>query len=161
MNDIEDIIKRWGVPPVWKGEAVTFKFKTASMDSYAAKFTIVDSNQTPLFTMDFFKPSDRFNSMGGDNRKIMELALIHTHRPSDRKKGISTFYIRKLVDFCVRNGFQVIKLNVCADQQGIEGYSKENALNQDELIQFYQKVLDDPRMDRPIILVNNENINAE
>jgi predicted GNAT family acetyltransferase len=83
-----------------------------------------------IFTMDFYV-SDKSHSYLKISERRIHLQHIETNG-AFRKQGIASFYIRRLIDFCINNNIRFITLDVCP-------FSKDtsNMLNKSELTKYY------------------------
>ncbi|MCD7996480.1 MAG: GNAT family N-acetyltransferase [Clostridiales bacterium] len=87
----------------------------------------------PIFTMDFYIAKDfknPFSTLRISERRV-HLQHIATHH-SYRKQGIASYYINKLIEFCINNDIHLITLDVCPDSN-----DTLNALNANDLNKFY------------------------
>lgn len=86
-----------------------------------------------IFTMDFYV-SDNFHNIFS-YLKISERHIHLQHIETNgafRKQGIATFYIRRLIDFCINNDIHIITLDVCPFSE-----DTSNMLDKSELTKFY------------------------
>lgn len=103
-------------------------------DAYSTKFFLYYTEKSQcIFTMDFYF-SDNF-SIIFSHLRISERRIHLQHIQTNaafRKQGIASFYIQKLIDFCIINNINIITLDVCP-------FSKDtsNMLNKSELTKFY------------------------
>lgn len=86
-----------------------------------------------IFTMDFYV-SDNFRNIFSQltiSERHIHLQHIETSG-AFRKQGIASFYIRRLIDFCINNNIRIITLDVCPFSE-----DTSNILNKSELTKFY------------------------
>jgi len=86
-----------------------------------------------IFTMDFYVSNNSHNifSKLGVSERHIHLQHIETSG-AFRKQGVASFYIRRLIDFCINNNIHIITLDVCPFS-----VDKSNMLNKNELTKFY------------------------
>lgn len=92
-----------------------------------------------IFTMDFFfSPCGNGLRYGSSNEKWLTLELLLVHDRSMQRKGIGSYYIKKLKQFALKYGYDGINvaLGPNADVIGIES----RGITKDELIQFYERL---------------------
>ncbi|MCP1494577.1 GNAT superfamily N-acetyltransferase [Peribacillus frigoritolerans] len=92
----------------------------------------------PIFSMDFFKAGTAMQSLRKEAPYI-RLELLYVHKDSLRKKGIATYYMNKLVQYAKEEGFTQIKIHPNPNADNFKKDKKENTLNKEQLISFYQR----------------------
>ena len=147
-------IKKWGLPPILEQRKVDFMFepnklldkinntKKDCIEKYyrglhskdgSVKFYLYDFESNEIvFTMDFFR-SHKFSK-----EKYIKLQVLYVNAIELRKKGIATYYLKKLRDYATEKGIHKIKIYVNRDDELFE--NKENALSKEELIRFYKSI---------------------
>ncbi len=101
------------------------------------KFCLYDfTNKRVIFCMDFFKSDALFLSISND-QPHMKLQLLNIVDSNLRKRGIASYYIKKLQEYCVEKNLSYIKINPNPDAKDFIHQSKENALPLNELKKFY------------------------
>lgn len=131
----------FGFPKNTEDLKLQFQFTSPDChcDSKSVKFNIYSLvNQELVFTMDFYirNPNSLIDAFR--NQKISEphIRLQHIATcPPYRNKGIASFYLQKLHDFCSENGFSIITINVAPDSS--------KGLNKEQLFQFYNQFSSD------------------
>ena len=102
----------------------------------SAKFFLYDSsNGQSIFTMHFCiteGSTSLFDRLKTSERRIHLQHIATT--ASFRKQGIASFYIRKLIGYCIDNDIHIITLDVCPSSE-----DTSNALNESELTKFYTR----------------------
>lgn len=143
----ETTIRNFGFPNILKEMNLKFCFddelveeKFVGIDCHckpdSVKFFLYDNvSGKSIFTMDFHVRKNYSNrAFGGTNINEPHIRLQHIATASSyRKKGIASYYIQKLIEFCISNGIRIITLDV-----GPSSRDTENALNKDELTVFYK-----------------------
>lgn len=138
------VITNFGIPNCLKNFDLKFCFTDSLSDelvgcgchcsTFSTKFFLYDNLSTQaIFTMNFYitdTPLSPFCKAKTSGQRV-HLQHIATNN-SFRNRGIASFYITKLVDFCRINNIQTITLDVCPDSN-----DKMNALNDHELAKFY------------------------
>ncbi|MFP7238125.1 hypothetical protein [Bacillus altitudinis] len=162
QNISEAVIRNWGLPEALlsHNEDIEFRFSDERMkESIRAGYHIKDMSckfclynvreDKPLFSMDFHEKSSFTECLTKTydtqkNRPLM-LQLIHVHDGSLRKKGIATFYIEKLIEYAKSiKSDHIIVNKVNADSPDFKS-DRVSALDQDDLVKFYEK-FDSPEM---------------
>lgn len=153
-EELEEIIRNWGLPKALlsNSENIEFRFSDEGMKKNIGvgyhvrdrdcKFCLYNvSENKPIFSMDFHEKSDLsdrlLNTYNKQINRPLMLQLIHVHDGSLRKKGIATFYIKKLIEYAKSiKSDHIIVNKVNADSPDFRS-DKVHALKQDELKQFY------------------------
>lgn len=103
-------------------------------DAYSTKFFLYHTVKSQcIFTMDFYVPKNSHKIF--NHIKIIEPRIHLQHIETNgafRKQGIASYYIRRLIEFCVNNNIRIITLEVCP-------FSEDtlNMLPMNELTNFY------------------------
>lgn len=164
QNISEAIIRNWGLPEVLLShiEDIEFRFSDEGMKEKAGyhikdtscKFCLYNLREDKLlFSMEFHEKSSVTERLtktyDAQKNRPLVLQLIHVHDGSLRKKGIATFYIKKLIEYAKSiKSDHIIVNKVNADSPDFKS-DRVNALDQNKLKKFYKK-FDTPEM--PIIL---------
>lgn len=146
-------ITNWGIPniPELQNRKIEFIFdssKIPNINSYyqnlectdnSAKFCLYDyDNKEILFSMDFFIPPSSLFLI--TNKKIfVKLELLNVNDYKLRKKGIASYYLTKLKEYCITRNISRIEVTPFPNAKIFKNQNKENALSLDELKQFYIK----------------------
>ncbi|AQS04036.1 hypothetical protein [Clostridium beijerinckii] len=146
------ITEEWGIPDIKElnDKKIKFIFDDSELlkkntkytelhcREYSAKFCLYDyENKEIIFTMEFYESSkSRFLKMI-NSESFITLELLNVNNTTMRKKGISSYYIKKLQEYAINRKFSYIKVNPCANAENFENQSKENSLSQEELEKFY------------------------
>lgn len=134
MN-LNEKIQAWGLPEYFKDKKVHYIF------NHPGDFYLVDEENKKRFEM-------RFQSIENSSRMFpqeddeLSLIYIHTVDPQDRKEGIASFYLKKLVDYCKELNITTISLSVgnMPDQNNqYVDVLVGNHLKKDDLKKFYMK----------------------
>lgn len=135
--ELNERIQAWGLPEYYKDKKIRYDFNCPG------DFYLVDEENKRRFEM-------RFRSIENPSRlfpqKTDELSLnyIHVVDPQDRKKGIASFYLKKLVDYCKELNITTISLSVGnmpdENNEHVE-VLVGNHLKKNDLKHFYKKHL--------------------
>lgn len=150
-------IRKWGIPPILKQRKVDFVFDSSEIidtisnlkskyrEQYykdlhcrdgSVKFCLYDFESNEIvFTMDFVR-SHKFSK-----EKYIKLQVLYVNVLELRKKGMATYYLKKLRDYAVERGISKIKIYVDTNDKLFE--NKESALPKEELIKFYKSMEND------------------
>lgn len=154
---MKNIIKQWSIPDILKERNIKFVFDSNeiidkvnyleskySKEYYenlkykdgSVKFCLYnfESNEI-VFTMDFFR-SHKFSK-----EKYIKLQVLYVNAIELRKKGIATYYLKKLRDYAEEKEICKIKIYVNPNDKLFE--NKENTLSKKDLIKFYKKIEND------------------
>lgn len=146
------IITGWGIPDIkeFKDRKIKFIFNDEELseknDKYIslrclehqAKFCLYDyENKKVIFTMDFYEQINERLLELAKTKKFINLELLNVNEYTMRKKGISSYYIKKLQEYAIKRNFSYIKVNPCSEAENFKNQSKENSLSQEELEKFY------------------------
>ncbi|MCM3169007.1 hypothetical protein [Peribacillus frigoritolerans] len=144
---MEKIIIGWGLPEYLKKdeENIGYIFEDNGIREGGhrckkddVKFSLYSKKtEKMLFTMDFYKSSDLILGMVGKQSNSIKLQLLHVHDASYRKKGISSHYIKKLKEYAISKSRSCIYVD--ANAEGVKSDSKQNALSQKDLEEYYKK----------------------
>lgn len=154
-EELKRIIRNWGLPIVLLSnkENIEFKFSDEGIknntetnyriDAGTCKFCLYDvKEEKPLFSMEFYQISDRIAALrpvGKPIEKPLVLEFLYVHDDSLRKKGIATFYMKKVLRYAKSIKVDYLKIKPNANADNFKKDKKTNALNQEELEQFYSK----------------------
>ncbi|WP_189286578.1 GNAT family N-acetyltransferase [Bacillus pumilus] len=166
-EELKDIIRNWGIP---KGllsikENIEFKFSDEGIknntethyriDAGTCKFCLYDvKEEKPLFSMEFYQISDRLAGLmavGKPIEKPLVLEFLYVHDDSLRKKGIATFYMKKIIRYAKSIKVDYLKVKPNTNADNFKKDKKTNALSQEELLRFYTKF---STREMPVVLVN-------
>ncbi|MEH6990579.1 hypothetical protein [Cytobacillus firmus] len=138
-----EILLKFGVPEIEGIKKENLNLKFEGEDCY--KFSLFNKEER-IFSMDFYIRSGRiqnlYNRNQPDDRKYLKLQLLHVLNDNIRKKGISTYYLNRLVTYAKEQGFTHIKVLVNPDDEAFKEDKKDNALNLEQLKSFYKKFED-------------------
>ncbi|EOH1319541.1 hypothetical protein ACLRLM_000095 [Enterococcus hirae] len=132
--ELNERVLSWVIPEYFADKDIEYKINKPG------HFFLVDREGNERFEM-------YFNSLENKTRAIpqqdnnLELSKIHVFRPEDRKKGVSSYYLNKLVEYCIELNITTISLTV-VDMNNTNDKSdaiKGNHLRKSELIDFYKK----------------------
>ncbi|PFB05025.1 hypothetical protein CN385_05870 [Bacillus anthracis] len=154
---METLIRGWGLPKVLKeqGDNIDFKFDSHGIvlaeneQSYGCygentKFCLYNTkDKKVLFIMDFFKmhPATAFFRTGSE--EVIKLELLYVCDESLRKQGIASYYIEKLQNYAINTGIEWICVEANPNAKYFKDDSKEKALEEKELKEFYLKKSND------------------
>lgn len=149
-ESMKNLVLNWGIPEVLLNSEnnIIFKFDNEgisnSKETYYhckygdVKFCLYDEVlKKVLFSMDFHKTGARLSNLLKIKR--IRLELLYVHEESLRKKGIASYYIEKLIEYAINEGFEHISVTPNAMADNFIDDSKINALTQLELEKFYKK----------------------
>ena len=152
-NNMRKIILEWGIPNILELESRNIEFVFDSnliknVDDYYkdlhceyndVRFCLYDfENENIIFSMDFFE-SNKTNIVLTGEKPHMRLELLNVNDYRFRKKGISSYYLKKLQEHCIESGLSFIKVKACANDKIFKNVSEENSLTQEELEEFYKE----------------------
>ncbi|NHM31278.1 hypothetical protein [Neobacillus terrae] len=150
-NLMRKLIKAWGLPECIKESEgnVVFKFDDNGLVNTQekgyhcrngdVKFCIYDiRGGKALFSMDFHKSNPTIANLRKRGVGI-NLELLYVHDTSLRKKGISSFYLEKLINYAIQEKVEYIYVRPNANAINFLKDSKKNSLSQRELEEFYNK----------------------
>lgn len=100
----------------------------------STKFFLYNTEKSQcIFTMDFYVSDNSHNIFSYLRISERRIHLQHIQTSGAfRKQGIASFYIRRLIYFCVNNNIRIITLDVCPFSE-----DTTNMLNKNELTKFY------------------------
>ncbi|WP_283592861.1 hypothetical protein [Paraclostridium bifermentans] len=151
-NNMKKIILGWRIPNVLELENRNIEFVFDSelilnIDDYYknlyckhnnVRFCLYDfDNENIIFSMDFFESSKINLALTGE-KPHMRLELLNVNDYRFRKKGIASYYLKKLQEHCIESGLSFIKVKACANDKIFKNASEENSLTQEELEEFYK-----------------------
>lgn len=152
-------IIEWGLPECLMSSEydINFKFDDDGINDTKetgyhcedenVKFCLFDEkSKKVLFSMEFYKPS-----LSLPYRKRLRLELLYVHDDSLRKQGVATYYLKKLREYAIQEIFDCITINVNPDDDYFKNNSKGNALNKNELVDFYKRKLKAPGIEIMIL----------
>jgi hypothetical protein len=144
-------ITKWGLPECIREnkDNVIFKFDDISLENTNeqgyhcqdgdVKFCLIDKrNAKVLFSMDFYKNNSKISNLSRKPVGI-KLELLYVHDESLRKKGVASFYIKKLIDYAIHEQAECIYVQPNANARNFKNDGKKNSLRQRELEDFYKK----------------------
>ncbi|MFK4389890.1 hypothetical protein ABH916_001818 [Peribacillus frigoritolerans] len=145
------VILDWGLPESIKEneDDVVFKFDDNGLVNTLekgyhcrngdVKFCLYNKiNGKALFSMDFHKSNPTIANLRKRGVGI-NLELLYVHDESLRKKGISNYYIEKLINYAIHEKVECIYVRPNANATNFLHDSKKNSLSQRELEEFYNK----------------------
>ncbi|MFP9131317.1 GNAT family N-acetyltransferase [Niallia sp. BSM11] len=151
-SEEEIIIDRFNIPKIEGFEPDNLKLKTNVEEIQGTnernffckngnyKFCLVkkkDGLIEPIFIMDFFHSSKSMQGLRKEESSIkLELLWV---KESYRKKGIATYYMKKLVKYAIAEGFTQIRVIPNPNANNFKEDNKKNALNKEQLTYFYKK----------------------
>lgn len=143
--DAEKEIKSWGLPEYFKAMELRYKFESGS------HFFLIDKKNEKRFEMDFDTCPRAFRRANGEE-DIM-LKFVYVPLPEDRRNGVCSFFLKKLLEYCKVLDIHSISLAVGSTPQAIPGFYEGNQMVQADLKKFYEKYLGcDSDIDLRIIL---------
>ena len=161
-----ETITQWGIPDVEALDKNNIQFifdsnKIPNINkddlnlycySDSAKFCLYDyKKENIVFSMEFFEACHKGLPQLGDPLNCVRLELLNVHNPELRKKGIASYYLKKLQEYCINKKFLYIKLIPDPDFDMFNSQSKNNALSLPELKSFYKSISTN---EMPIIFLN-------
>lgn len=148
----EKIIRNWGIPELLKDKNLEFIFDTDDLsydlkndkiingltcDSVGSKFCLCDiKNKKIILTMDFLILG-KSELIPWERETEIKLRCLCLNDTGMRNKGISTYYIEKLIKFGLSNNIKIFKLYPNPDDELFDNLDKNNILSIDELKRFY------------------------
>lgn len=146
------ITEEWGLPNIeeLKNRKIKFIFDDLELPQkntkyielhcgeHDVKFCLYDyENREVVFTMDFYEEINERMLNLFNTKKFIKLELLNINDYTMRKKGIASYYMKKLQEYAIKRNFSYIKINPCVDADNFKGQNKENSLAQEELEKFY------------------------
>ncbi|MGG3131329.1 GNAT family N-acetyltransferase [Bacillus pumilus] len=166
-EELEEIIRNWGLPKALlrDDEDIEFRFSDEGIknntetnyriDGGTCKFCLYDvKKERPLFSMEFYQISDKLAGLRAADKPIKKplvLEFLYVHDDSLRKKGIATFFMKKIIQYAKSIKVDYLKVMPNANAKNFKKDKKTNALSQEELKRFYTKF---STHEMPIELVN-------
>lgn len=153
----EEIIKNWRTPESLKDKNIEFIFdiddlsydlkndkiiKGLICDSIGSKFCLCDmKNKKIILTMDFLILGIS-ELIPWERETEIKLSCLCLNDPEMRNKGISTYYIEKLIEFGLSNNIKIFKLYPNPDDELFDKLDKINTLSLEKLKRFYISVFE-------------------
>jgi GNAT superfamily N-acetyltransferase len=147
-HPMKEYIRNWGLPECLRdiSSELIYKFDSHGiLNTYEESYYVDDRNfkfclyepstGLALLSMEFFKTPLGYSC----SKPFIVLELLYVHQEFWRKKGIASFYIRKLIQYAIEEKMDHIQVTPMADADNFKDGSDINALTQDELIEFYMK----------------------
>lgn len=130
-------VEDWGLPEYFKGKDLILEY---FCDLGSLKITDKEGNLK--FEMDFICQGSIYrDSAISQKREEINLNYIHVVEPEDRKKGVASFYLFRLIELCKANEITTVTLCVARSSDTCNAIKNENCLKHEELIKFYEKHL--------------------
>lgn len=139
--DMEKEVKAWGLPVTLEKEVINYEFRDNLKTEYGAKFILKSENGNEIFIMDFISPQPDYQKLRSNSEKYLVLHYVEVPKSEYRKKGIAKFFLEKLAIFAEKNKFSVIRISAHPQKK----YDIKDALNSEELKQFYKKYLNEDK----------------
>ncbi|MGV2803407.1 hypothetical protein GNF85_06890 [Clostridium perfringens] len=152
-NNMKNEIESWGIPDIeeLRNRDIKFVFDLNEINEEETrynmlfckndnvKFCLYDfTNNIKIFTMDFFKMSERFLKINNELPSL-KLELLNVNNPSLRQKGIASYYLERLKEYAIKHKYSCIRVTPSPDANVFKDQSKENALNLKKLTEFYKR----------------------
>lgn len=102
---LNERIQSWGLPEYYKDKNIKYSFNRLG------DFYLVDEENKKRFEMRF-QSIENPSGMFPQKEDELSLFYIHVFDPQDRKKGIASFYLKKLEDYCKELNITTISLSV-------------------------------------------------
>lgn len=134
---LNERIQSWGVPEYYKDKNIKYSFNRPG------DFCLVDVENKKRFEMKIIS-IENSNRIFPQKEDELNLIYIHVVDPQDRKKGIASYYLKKLVDYCKELNITTISLSVGNMPDENNPYVDVlvgNHLKKDDLKNFYKKHL--------------------
>lgn len=154
----EAIIKNWGAPEFIKDRNIEFIFSNNNLNSdlrnnkiiedlgcydNRAKFCLYDKeNNKIILTMNFIIFGMNKNPIFEGREKEIQLTCLCTNDFEIRKKGISGYYLEKLIEFGIANNINNFKLSPNPYNEIFKDLNQTDALDLEKLKKFYIKKFD-------------------
>ncbi|MCR1851088.1 hypothetical protein NSA42_17580 [Paeniclostridium sordellii] len=148
----EEIIKNWGIPESIKDKNIEFIFDINNLNSETIKDKVIEGlycnsggskfclydieGDKIIFTMDFFILGTDYR-LYQDREKIIKLECLCTNDFEARKKGISGYYLEKVIEFGISNNINKFKLIPNPDDELFENLDKRDTLSPKDLKNWY------------------------
>lgn len=134
---LNERIQSWGLPEYYKDKNIKYSFNRSG------DFCLVDVENKKRFEMKITS-IENSSRMFPQKENKLNLIYIHVVDPQDRQKGIASFYLKKLVDYCKELKITTISLSVGNMPDENNPYVEVlvgNHLKKDDLKNFYKKYL--------------------
>lgn len=146
------IITSWGIPDIEELRNKKLKFvfnsdeisnvgecyKDLRCEEKEVKYCIYDyENEKIIFSMEFFEGNYRIQLLR-NNPPHIKLELLNVNDYELRKKGIASYYIRKLQEYAIKKKYSYIEVNPCPNADIFKEDNKKNSLSKKKLIKFYK-----------------------
>lgn len=151
-NEMKNRVFSFGIPPIKELEHKNLEILFEDEDIIGStekgyhckvndvKFCLYDiENQRPIFSMDFFACDSRYAYLLAEEPHI-KLELLYVHDSSLRNKGIASYYIKKLQQYALENGFKYIKIHPNPNAKNFKG---NRGPTKQVLIKFYSSLSTD------------------
>lgn len=151
----KDIIKNWGVPESIKDNNIEFIFNNDDLnfdlkkddiiqnllcDDIGAKFCLYNKeNNKIILTMSFIILGIGSNPLLRMGEKYIKLNCLCINDFKMRGKGISKYYLEKLIEFGISNKISKFVLFPDPSNELFKNIDKTNTLNVEDLKVFYIK----------------------
>lgn len=143
MN-LNKVIEGWGLPKYFQRMNMQYKFNGIG------DLRLLDREgltRLELKIATFENRSRAFNRK--ENRNELDLCFISVTQPEDRRRGVASYFLRKIKEYCLEEG--IISINVAVanpNKLGNEGSHilPGNHLSKKELENFYKKHLVDKKL---------------
>ncbi|ROY48076.1 hypothetical protein [Enterococcus hirae] len=134
--ELNERVLSWGMPEYFEDKGIKYNIKKPG------HFFLIDEYGEERFEMYFISTENEMRAFP-QPADSLDLSWIHVFKPEDRKKGVASYYIRKLVEYCKELNITNITLSVVDMDKG-DTNEKSDAvkgkhLRKLELINFYKK----------------------
>ncbi|HBB6805947.1 TPA: hypothetical protein KB900_002252 [Enterococcus faecium] len=137
--DMEEQVKLWGLPKALKNKDIKYKFESKLTTDDGVKFSLLDGKEE-VFIMSFYSGKN-YLKLRRNSSPYLVLKFICVPNTNCRHRGISTFFLKKFLQFAKDKEYREIHLAVSPEQTEKEGYSLENGMNKEELQKYYKNFL--------------------
>ncbi|EPB3092489.1 MULTISPECIES: GNAT family N-acetyltransferase [Enterococcus] len=132
--ELNERVISWGMPEFFADKGIEYRINKPG------DFYLIDKEGNKRFEMDFTSFENPCRAIP-QPKDTLVLNWIQVVKPEDRKKGIASYYLKKLVEYCTELSITTIELSVInmdntnGKSDAIEG----NHLGESELIDFYER----------------------
>lgn len=132
--ELNERIISWGIPEYYKDKNIKYSFNRLG------DFYLVDEENKKRFEM-IFQSIENLSRMFPKPKDILVLDWIQVVKPEDRKKGVASYYLKKLIEYCTELNITTIELSAInmKNTNDKSDAVKGNHLGKSELIDFYKK----------------------
>lgn len=132
--ELNERVISWGIPEFFADKVIKYRINKPG------DFCLVDKKDNKLFEMDFTSFENPYRAFP-QPKDTLALNWIQVVKPEDRNKGVASYYLKKLVEYCIELSITTIELSAI-DMDKTTGKSdaiEGSHLDKSELIDFYKR----------------------